>query len=332
MNVFEWLETTYHPRRMASNEFIYDDMESQSLRCLPLIYVPFDCGNRLHWRDRGSMFDYLYSTKANHILDFGPGDGWPSLIVAPHVDQVVGIEGSKRRCSVCRANARRMAISNVEFIHLPDNKALPFDECAFGGIMAASSVEQTPDPKNVLREFYRVLSPGGRLRIHYEAPDTFTNKPDQPAWLMPLAESKSAAFISYRKRESEEVIHYCIIFDASTDRVKSRLEIAARALTLGDFELERLKNTDDIIIGVRRNDLIQPTGPTWCRWLTEAGFTEVRPTQSGANRAGELFDSLNEYDRPRTMEEVDEFIRPEIVKAVELPVDSSQNPMITAVK
>ena len=38
MDIFTWIEQELHPQPCTSDKFIYDDMESQSGRCLPLIY------------------------------------------------------------------------------------------------------------------------------------------------------------------------------------------------------------------------------------------------------------------------------------------------------
>ena len=41
---------------------------------------------------------YLVETADRKILlDFGPGDGWPSLLLAPMADEVVGVDASRRR-------------------------------------------------------------------------------------------------------------------------------------------------------------------------------------------------------------------------------------------
>ena len=47
-----------NPVESNSVEFIYDDMESQSGRCLPLLYESFDMNKAGHWADRGAMFDF----------------------------------------------------------------------------------------------------------------------------------------------------------------------------------------------------------------------------------------------------------------------------------
>jgi len=175
MNIFEWIDKELRPTCCNSEKFIYDDMDSQSDYILPIIYQPFDINNRLHWRERGSTLDYLYTTGGGKLLDFGPGDGWPSLIVAPYVDKVIGIDGSHRRIGVCIENAKRLDITNAEFIYVKPREQLPYEDNIFDGVMAASSVEETDNPMSVLREFFRILRPGGRLRIHYDGLAKYRN-------------------------------------------------------------------------------------------------------------------------------------------------------------
>ncbi|MBN1639690.1 MAG: hypothetical protein JXA09_00550 [Anaerolineae bacterium] len=88
-----WVEHQLAPRMCTSAELLYDHMASQSDESLALIYQPFDVDNPAHWSDRGSLFDYLCTTGGGRILDLGPGDGWPALILAPFLDEVVGVEG-----------------------------------------------------------------------------------------------------------------------------------------------------------------------------------------------------------------------------------------------
>ncbi|PKK82430.1 MAG: hypothetical protein CVT49_13675 [candidate division Zixibacteria bacterium HGW-Zixibacteria-1] len=54
MNVFRWIEQELNPERSDSTGFIYDHMDSQSGRVLPIIYQPFDPAKRMHWCDRWS--------------------------------------------------------------------------------------------------------------------------------------------------------------------------------------------------------------------------------------------------------------------------------------
>lgn len=70
MTVFEWIRQAPAPLVCTSETFIYDDMESQSGRALPLIYRPFDIADRAHWRDRGALFDFLLATGGPDRLAF----------------------------------------------------------------------------------------------------------------------------------------------------------------------------------------------------------------------------------------------------------------------
>ncbi|MDK2930882.1 MAG: arsenite methyltransferase [Bacillota bacterium] len=68
---------------------------------------------RWHWIDRGQILDFLFATRGEgkRLLDFGPGDGWPSLGVARLAGEVVGVDASARRVEVCVENARCLGIS-----------------------------------------------------------------------------------------------------------------------------------------------------------------------------------------------------------------------------
>ncbi|UCD95446.1 MAG: hypothetical protein JSU69_05185, partial [Candidatus Zixiibacteriota bacterium] len=62
LDIFDWIEENLKPRVCSSTEFVYDDMESQSGRCLPVLYQSFDPTNRGHWCDRGMALDFYFST------------------------------------------------------------------------------------------------------------------------------------------------------------------------------------------------------------------------------------------------------------------------------
>lgn len=77
VNVFDWIERELMPTKCNSETFFYDEMESQSGYCLPIIYQPFDAGRGSHWRDRGSLFDFLCLTggEGKRLLDLAPAMG-----------------------------------------------------------------------------------------------------------------------------------------------------------------------------------------------------------------------------------------------------------------
>lgn len=334
VNVFDWIERELAPTRCNSETFFYDEMESQSGYCLPIIYQPFDASQKSHWRDRGSLFDFLCSTEGEgkRLLDFGPGDGWPSLIVAPFVAEVVGVEGSRKRVEVCTANAERLGIADARFVYVEPGSPLPFEDGTFEGVMAASSVEQVPDPKATLRELCRVLRPGGRLRIDYEALERYRGGAEREA---KLHERKgNTCWLTLFDRHVEEEYARMARLALAVDREEARQLFSgeARHPGFGDVTISVLQRLRPSIVEARACTLTHPSGRTLAAWMRESGFREVQPTHSGAWFAGQLFDRLPAESRPTSLDGVDAMLRLLVEVVVQMAALVDAAPMITAVK
>jgi ubiquinone/menaquinone biosynthesis C-methylase UbiE len=334
VDVFQWIEETLRPKTCHSEEFIYDDMDSQSGRSLPIIYVPFDAGIRAHWRDRGALFDYLCAAggEGKRLLDFGPGDGWPSLIVAPFAAGVVGVDGSRRRVEVCTENAKRLGAANAEYVFAAPGAPLPFDDESFEGAMAASSVEQTPDPQATLRELYRVLRPGGRLRMHYEALAVYGGGRERDQWLWKLDAEHSRLILYDRDITRERVRQYGLTYAIAKEDLLEALSDDGQSLSFSMITVRRLESLASSLTNARSCTTTHPSGATLTSWLHEVGFSEVSPTHSGAVAAGMLFDTLPEADRPADMRGVDALVRPLAEIVSQLPAPLGTDPMITALR
>ena len=334
MDVFGWLDATLSPMECTSEEFIYDDMESQSGRALPIIYRPFDAADPSHWQDRGSAFDYLFSTQGEgkRLLDLGPGDGWPSLIVAPRAGQVEGVDGSRRRVAVCTENAARLGIANARFTHVTPGAKLPFDDNSFDGAMAASSIEQTPDPYATLQELYRVLRPGGRLRVDYESLGPYRDGQEQEAWLWPVDERSCRLMLYDRHIDREQVRQYRVMVAMSREELARSLSAEGRDLPFSALTAAALDKLRPAIVDARVCTTIHPSGQTLASWLGEIGFGHVLPTHSGARFARRLFDRYPEDRRPTDMQGVDAVLRSAVEVVVQMPAPWDIDPMITAVK
>ncbi|MGB7062750.1 MAG: class I SAM-dependent methyltransferase [Candidatus Zixiibacteriota bacterium] len=332
MDIFEWIKRELKPKACTSEELIYDDVESQSGRCLPIIYQPFDAAKRSHWRDRGSLFDFLLSTGGRRLLDFGPGDGWPSLIVAPFADQVVGVDGSRRRVEVCTENAGRLGISNARFVHVEPGSPLPFPDHSFDGAMAASSVDQTTEPKAALRELYRVLRPEGRLRIHYEALGIYRGGQERDVWLWDIDGDKVRLILYDRYIDEERVEQYGLTFAMTKQELLARLSREGSALSFEEITVPLLKEARPAITDAGVCYLNHASGKTMVSWLEEIGFQAVIPSHSGADFAGQLFEQLSERDRPNDMNGVDELLRPLVKIVVQMAAPIESDPPITAIK
>ena len=331
-DVLEWVRNTIELRPCTSGELLYEHMASQSGRCLPIIYQPFDVENRGHWADRGSLFDYLHSTGGGRVLDFGPGDGWPSLILAPYVEEVVGVEGSRRRLAVCQENAARLGIENARFVYVEPGAPLPFEEGSFDSVTAASSVEQTPDPFATLCELYRVLRPGGRLRMYYEALSRYVGEAEREAWLLELAGGGCRLVIYDRDNEGERVVHYGLDLSLASSEAGALLLPGGGELSFANLDVGALERVRPYIVEGVTCTLTHPSGRTLVRWLTEIGYQQVLPSYSGAWYARQLYDVLGPARRPRGLQALDAYLSPLIEAFVRFAAPIDTDPMITAVK
>jgi SAM-dependent methyltransferase len=332
VDIFDWIKTNLNPRVCDSAEFIYDEMDSQSERWLPIIYRPFDTTSRGDWRERGYILDYLYSTGSGRLLDFGPGDGWPSLNVAPFADEVVGVDASRRRVGVCEENAEALGIENVKFVHVPHSTRLPFPDGYFDGATAASSVEQTPDPLFALEEIYRVLRPGGRLRMWYEALGRYRDGREREIWTGSVNGETSQLELVDRLIDEERAYQFNLVFDMPVKDLETALTGGSGEVALDVITQESMEAVAPRITDVRACPLRHPSGRTLVAWLAEIGFREVLPSESGADAAGSLFDELAPQERPNDLGGVDALVKPVVKKAIETPAAIESDPMITAVK
>jgi SAM-dependent methyltransferase len=333
-DAIEWIEVNVELRPTNSVESLYDQMESQSAWQLPVIYVPFDGDIRGHFVDRGQILDFALLSVPGRVLDFGPGDGWPSLLMAPMVEEVVGVDGSTRRVKVCTENARRLGVENARFVHVPPGQPLPFEDASFDGVTASSSIEQTPDAKATLRELSRVLKPGGRLRMHYESLSYYAGRQERE---VKIGEDRGAADILIFDRHiaEEYADHYQLLLDMSPDEVR---EVFTKHAAAPPFA------TPEVLSDLRPHITAAATWTTrhlscasWLRLLQDVGFSSAQATYDGGWFAKRLFDRLPESKRPREMAAVDEMLRPlvEVVVTMERPPTTTPGewePWITAVK
>lgn len=127
------------PIKKCDSSVFYDDMTLQASGYLPVIDIPFDPTKASDWNNAGLVQDFYWSACTPHakVLDFGPGDGWPSLLLAPQVAWVTGVDASSKRIKTCIQNAARLGVSNVDFVHYVAGQHLPFDDGAFDAVVPA---------------------------------------------------------------------------------------------------------------------------------------------------------------------------------------------------
>ncbi|MFH1689556.1 MAG: class I SAM-dependent methyltransferase [Candidatus Eisenbacteria bacterium] len=209
-----WILANLTPQPSTTAELMYERMESQSGRCLPVLYEPLDNTKRSHWHDEALIGAFAHAMgDASVILDVGPGDGWPALRIAHRFKKIIGIDPSPRRVRVQCENAERLGIDNVEF-RVMDAEEMSFRNGSFGGVTAASSIEQCANPEQALREVFRVLTPGGTLAMIFEDYDVcFADSEGDEKLRGELTDGEAVVFYQVRRKSPPRETWYALFLD-----------------------------------------------------------------------------------------------------------------------
>ncbi len=101
------------------------------------------------------------------VVDLGSGGGIDVLLAARQVGpagRVYGIDMTDEMLAVARANAERAGATNVEF-RKGVIESLPLEDASVDVVISNCVINLSPDKTAVLAEAFRVLAPGGRVRV-----------------------------------------------------------------------------------------------------------------------------------------------------------------------
>jgi demethylmenaquinone methyltransferase/2-methoxy-6-polyprenyl-1,4-benzoquinol methylase len=133
----------------------------------------YDLNNRLHSLGRDQAWRRFAARWADvrpgqHVLDAACGTGdLAELFTRTPAAQVVGLDFTPEMLARARqrqARLRREHAAKLRYLE-GDAQKLPFPDACFDVVSIAFGIRNVADPAQALREFARVLRPGGRLVI-----------------------------------------------------------------------------------------------------------------------------------------------------------------------
>ncbi|MEU2853769.1 methyltransferase domain-containing protein [Streptomyces syringium] len=110
--------------------------------------------------------DTLGLLPSHHLLDAGCGTGGPAIALAVKTGaRVTGISVSPVGVEFANNRAQEHGLSDRVHFEQGDYMSTRFGDDSFDAVLAIESLEHAPDLSQVLREFFRVLRPGGRFSL-----------------------------------------------------------------------------------------------------------------------------------------------------------------------
>ncbi len=136
---------------------LYDTVTAASLP-EEAVLASLGCGNPTALAELG---------EGEVVLDLGSGGGIDVLLSARRVGpagKVYGLDMTDEMLDLARRNAAAAGAANVEFVK-GDIENIPLPDASIDVIISNCVINLSADKRQVLREAYRVLRPGGRFAV-----------------------------------------------------------------------------------------------------------------------------------------------------------------------
>lgn len=111
-----------------------------------------------------SLLEMADVTAESLVLDIASGAGTCAIAFARRAAKVYALDIKPDQVEVCRAEAEKAGLSNVEVL-LQDTCNLPFADHSFDLITGTGALSNIDKPEQALAEAFRVLKPDGQLAL-----------------------------------------------------------------------------------------------------------------------------------------------------------------------
>lgn len=257
-------------------------------------------------------------------------------MLAPFVRHVTGVDASQKRVDVCWDNAARMGITNANFVYYQPGQRLPFEDGTFDAVVAASSIEQCPDIPFVLKELFRVLKPGGRLRMYYEALQHYRRANNCiECWINAQVQDHCGISISIRDFKNEHADYAYIQLGCPKEDLLRILDAQNEKISFATVasQLDRLT---PYVKAVSNYRLHHPSATSWLGLLNQAGFIDTKATHNAGAMGVRLQREMAGNDlaalKAMTLQDAYRMILPFAKQVCHLAAPLEDDPMISASK
>lgn len=147
----------FHTGRRLANLLGYDEA----------LYADLPESNIASFAGTGNPFSVGLINPGETVVDVGSGAGFDSLIASRLVGstgRVIGFDMTSEMLAKAQAGAAAIGASNVEF-HEGLAESLPLPDNFADVVISNGVLNLTLDKTETLREWFRILKPGGRLQV-----------------------------------------------------------------------------------------------------------------------------------------------------------------------
>ena len=111
------------------------------------------------------FISWLELKRSDHLLEVGSGSGGSALFITETIGcQATGVDINEHGIRNANALAQKRRLEKLTHFQMVDASAsLPFEDNAFDAILSNDAMCHIPGRADVLKDWFRVLKPGGRM-------------------------------------------------------------------------------------------------------------------------------------------------------------------------